>query len=66
MFSNVSELKYLRLWEWHHIMYNFCGSNVIFSKMTNIQGDEIWLLVVNGIGFQTASTVSLERTVYKI
>ena len=47
-------------------MYIFCESNVTFSKMTNIQGDEIWLLLGGGIGFQTASTISLERTEYKI
>ena len=39
---------------------------VTFSKMTNIQGDEIWLLLGSGIGFQTVSMISLERTMYKI
>ena len=34
--------------------------------MTNIQGVEIWFLVGSGIGIQVASTISLERTVYKI
>ena len=37
--------------------------SVTFSKMTNIQIDEIWLLVGSGIGFQTGSTISLQRTV---
>ena len=34
--------------------------------MTNIQGDEIWLLVGSGSGFQTDSMISLEWTVYTI
>ena len=34
--------------------------------MTSIQGDEMWLLVGSGIGFQTASKMSLVMTVYKI
>ena len=42
----LRELKCLWLWEQHHIMYNFCGSNLWhFLKWQNIQGDEIWLLV---------------------
>ena len=64
-FSNVSGLKCLWLQEQHHIMYSFCGSKVTFSKMTNIQGDDIWLLVGSGISFQTASMICLERTVFK-
>ena len=36
-----------------------------FSKMTKTQGNEIWLLVGSGIGFQTDSIIALERTVYK-
>ena len=56
-------LKCLRLQDRHHIMYNFCGLNLTFSKMTNIQ---VWLFVGSGIGFQTAYTISSERTVYKI
>ena len=40
--------------------------SVTFSTMTTMQGDEIWLLVGSGTGFQTASMISLERTVYKI
>ena len=40
--------------------------SIKFSKITEIQGDEIWLLVGSGIGFQTTSTIFLERTVYKI
>ena len=34
--------------------------------MTNIQGDEIWLFVDSGIGFQTTSIISLEGTVLNI
>ena len=40
--------------------------SVTFSKMTKLQGDEIWLLVGSGTGFQTYSMISLERTVYNM
>ena len=40
--------------------------SVKFSKMTNIQDDEIWLLVGMDIGFQINSTICVERTQYKI
>ena len=33
--------------------------------MTQLQGDEIWLLIGSGIGFKTASVISLEKTMYK-
>ena len=63
-FSNVNEVKCLWLQVQHQ--HNFCGSNVTFSKITSIHGDEISLLLGIGIDFQTASMISLERTVYKI
>ena len=34
--------------------------------MTNIQGDKICLFVGSGIGFQKASMIFIESTVYKI
>ena len=47
-------------------VYSLWSESVKCSKITNIQGDEMWLLVGRDIGVQTTSLISVERTVYKI